>query len=60
MTQKGRSREGIERGQGITKYTLMKSSKYFSIKAQVDSHHVSEEHCKLKEDKFTSQKLLGR
>ena len=60
MTWKGRSGEGIERGQGITKYTLIKRSNNFSIKAQVDRQHASEEHCKLKENKFHFQKLLLR
>ena len=49
MTWKGRSREGIERGQGITKYTLIKRSNNFSIKAQVNRHRDNEEHCELKE-----------
>ena len=59
MTWKGRSSESTERGQGITKYTLIKRSN-FSIKAQVDRQHTSEEHSELKEDKFHSQKVLGR
>ena len=43
MTWKGKSREGIERRK-ISKYTLIKRSSNFSIKAQEDRQHAIEEH----------------
>ena len=44
MTWNGRSREGIERQQEISKYTIIKRSSNFSIKAQEDGQHAIEEH----------------
>ena len=53
MTWKGRSSESTERGQGITKYTLIKRSN-FSIKAQVDRQHASDVQCELKRGRQVS------
>ena len=60
MTSKGRSGDGIERKQCITRYTLIKMSNHFSIKSQVDRQRAREEDCELKEDKVQCHKQFGR